>query len=124
MLLIATAAQAQIDLNDVKLTSDSTFATKKDTAYWKFETATAVFTRPNGETRNVQVFEAKLIFWQGGKRTVPISSGVLFKKEYLAFLDQYRDQHNNEINIVVDALNGIRDRRDALVSEIQKTRQL
>lgn len=123
MLLIATAAQAQIDLNDVKLTSDSTFAAKKDTAYWKFETATATFTRPNGTKKDVPVFEAKLIVWQGGKRTVPISSGVLFKREYIEFLGQYRDQHNNEINIVVDALNGIRDRRNALVNEIKNTRE-
>ena len=121
-LLIPFLSYGQIDLSEINLDTDSTVQIKPDTAYWKFEAATATFTRPNGTKKDVQVYEAKLIVWQGGKRTTPISSGVLTKKDYIAFLDQYRDQHNSEIDIITNALSGIRDRRDALVSEIKSVR--
>ena len=122
-LLIPFLSYGQIDLSEINLDTDSTVQViKPDTAYWKFDSATATFTRPNGSTKDVEVYEAKLIVWQGGKRTTPITSGVLTKKDYLAFLDQYRDQHNNEIEVITNALSGIRDRRDALVKEIKSVR--
>lgn len=122
LLLFPVFLTAQIDTKDFTLTSDSTLTARPDTAFWKFESGVAQFTRPNGSKKDVDIYEAKLIVWQGGKRTVPITSGVLTKKDYLAFLDQYRDQHNNEIDIIVKALSGVRDRRDALVAQIKAVR--
>lgn len=122
LFLFPVMAMAQIDTDEFTLTSDSTLTTRSDTAYWQFNSGMATFTRPNGSTKEVAVYEAKLIVWQGGRKTIPITSGYLLKKEYIDFLQQYRDQHVNEIAIITTALSGVRDRKNALVTEIQSVR--
>jgi hypothetical protein len=113
-LLLPLFASAQIDLTRISLTNDSTVSVR-DTVYWQFDEATVTH-----GGKQVKLYQASLIVWQGGNRIVPITSGVRARREYLEFLRGQREQHAAEIATLTTALNGLRDRRTALVNEINR----
>lgn len=105
---------------DIEITSDSTFVAKPDTSFWIFYEITGSYTKPNGAIKSVPLYRADLVIRQGGRRMIGLTSGVLFRREYLEFIKAQVDQHGNEITIISDALSEVRDRKTALTTEREK----
>jgi hypothetical protein len=108
-LLLPVLGQAQIKMDRVQLTSDSTVVLQ-DTIYWEFFQAV----KPSGDT----LYQADLIVIRGGQITIPKSIGPAPKKPYLQGLRDERDSNTNESAIVRQSLDRINERRLSIVAEI------
>jgi hypothetical protein len=111
-LLFSLNASAQIKLDRVQVTSDTTL-TLQDTVYWDFSQVNV----PRGD-REVTLYQADLIVIKGGQITIPKTIGPYFIKDYLQALRDERDQNSNEAIIVRQSLDRINERRIKIVEQI------
>ena len=111
-LLTSQIANAQIKLDRVQVTSDTTL-TLQDTVYWEFSQVNV----PRGD-KEVTLYQADLIVIRGGQITIPKTIGPLFIKDYLQALRDERDQNTNEALIVRQSLDRINERRIKIVEQI------
>ena len=111
-LLTSQIATAQIKLDRVQITSDTTL-TVKDTIYWEFSQVNV----PRGD-KEVTLYQADLIMIRGGQITIPKTIGPYFVKDYLQGLRDERDQNTNEALIVRQSLDRINERRIKIVEQI------
>lgn len=131
-LLICTGLYAQepvkgIDgLDEFEASTDSTFV-RQDTAFWRFYADTLFRQLPNGSMRPIPVYQADLIVWQNGARQVNRSTGVRTWRDFVEYGRQEIDARNAEIQIIIDALNGVRtfrnEWRDFLQAEAAARRE-
>ena len=111
-LLTSQIATAQIKLDRVQITSDTT-VTLQDTTYWEFSEVNV----PRGD-KEVTLYQADLIVIRGGQITIPKTIGPYFIKDYLQALRDERDQNANEALIVRRSLDRINERRIKIVEQI------
>lgn len=121
MLLIATAAQAQIDKANITATSDTTFV-RPDGSRWVFYADTLTRTLPNGVVRKIPVYQADLVTWSNGKRSVTRSTGTLTWNQFAEYGRTEVEQRNAEIQTIMNDLTKVRAYRDSWVDFIQANR--
>jgi hypothetical protein len=113
-LLLPVLGQAQIKMNRVQFTSDSTVVLQ-DTTYWEFSQDSGMFMG-----KFVPLYQADLIVIRGGQISIPKSIGPSPKGLYLQGLRDERDSNTNEAVIVRQALDRINERRIKIAAEITK----
>ena len=112
LLLCSLNASAQIDVTKISLTTDTTL-TSIDTVYWNF----AKVEVPRGQ-KNIPLYQADLVTWRGGNRTVNLSSGVLVRRDYAEYLRQQRERVANERFALLAAVKQLAEQQAALSAEL------
>lgn len=105
-------ATAQIDVNRFTLTSDTTIASI-DTVYWNFSKVEV----PRN-LKPISLYQADLVTYRGGARTVNLTSGILTVKDYALYLRDQRDRLNNELITLQKAALGLQAQRAAIIAEL------
>lgn len=120
-LLFSTGLSAQIDKANITATSDTTFV-RPNESKWVFYADTLTRTLPNGTVRKIPIYQADLVTWQDGKRSVTRSTGVLTWKEFATYARGEIDNRNAEIEIIRNGLNQVRAYRDSWIDFLQAQR--
>lgn len=112
LLLASLNATAQIDINRFTLTTDTTISSV-DTVYWNF----AMIEYQRGQ-KTIPLYQADLVTWRSGNRTVQLSSGVLIRRDYAEYLRQQRDRLAAERLTLLAAVKQLADQQAAISQEL------
>lgn len=120
-LVTSLTLSAQIDKANITVTSDTTFVRQNSTG-WVFYADTLTMTLPNGKVKPIPVFQADLVTWQDGKRSVTLSTGAMTWNEFAKYGRTEIEARNSEIAKIMDNLTKVRGYRDSWVDFIKKNR--